>query len=89
MESVSESPEERRRRSQADDAADPRRWSDMGRAERYALVQSQLLLWILVLVLAYLLATNVSVVLAALFVAPIIALFTWMTWRVIRQQRRP
>ncbi len=59
----------------------------MGRAEKFALVQSQLLMWSLVAVIAYLLATNGSVVPAVALVAPLLVLYVWMIWRITRAHR--
>jgi hypothetical protein len=59
----------------------------MGRAEKFALVQSQLVMWALVAVVAYLLATNVSVVLAAALVAPLVIVYAWIVWRIDHPRR--
>ena len=61
----------------------------MGRGERFALFQSQLLMWSLVAVVAYSLAKNLSVVLAVALVAPLLVLSVWMIWRIVRAQRSP
>ncbi len=60
----------------------------MRRAERFALIQSQLLLWSLVAVVAYLLGTNIGVALAALLVTPVVVLSASVIWRVAGRQRR-
>jgi hypothetical protein len=62
-------------------AAPKRRWKDMGRAERYALVQSQVILWALVLAVAYLLATEVSVVLGLACLALMIGSLSYLLVR--------
>lgn len=59
----------------------------MGRAERLAMFQSQFLMWSLVAVVAYLFATNVSFLLAVALVAPLLVLYGWMAWRIIREHR--
>jgi uncharacterized membrane protein len=59
----------------------------MGRAEKFSMLQSQLLMWSLVAVVAYLFATNVSVVLAVALVAPLLVLYGWIVWRIIRGHR--
>lgn len=45
----------------------PRRWEDLGRAEKYALIQSQVLMWVLLGAVTYFLATRFSVVLAVVY----------------------
>ena len=66
-----------------------RRWQDMGRAEKYALFQSQIIMWALVLVVAYFLAAKVSVVLGVAYLALMIGVFAYALYRVVRDTREP
>jgi hypothetical protein len=61
----------------------------MGRAEKYALIQSQIIMWALLLVVAYLLAAKVSVVLGVAYLALMIGVFAYALYRVVRDTREP
>lgn len=64
----------------------PRRgWGQLGRAEMYALAQSQLVMWVLYLVVGYLFATRLSLGLGIAFVAILVALYGWIFLRVSRR----
>ena len=60
----------------------------MHRGEKYALIQSQVLMWGLILVAGYLFATRVSVVLAIAYVGTMLVVEGWMIRRIRRQTRR-
>jgi hypothetical protein len=61
----------------------------MGRAEKYALIQSQFIMWALVVAVAYFLATKVSAVLGVAYLALMIAVFAYALLRVVRDTREP
>jgi hypothetical protein len=66
-----------------------RRWKDMGRAEKYALIQTQIITWALILVVAYFLATKVTVVLGVAYLALMIGGLAYVLYRVVRDTREP
>ena len=61
----------------------------MGRAEKYALIQSQVILWALLLAVAYLLATKVSAVVGVAYLAVMVACSAYIVGRVVRDMRKP
>ena len=60
----------------------------MGRAERYALIQSQVLMWALVGVVTYFVARKVSLVLALVYLVPLVALSILVVLRIRRDAGR-
>jgi sterol desaturase/sphingolipid hydroxylase (fatty acid hydroxylase superfamily) len=65
----------------------PRRWRDASRAEKFAIVFSQSLLIALTLAIAYLLATRVSVLIGAVLVGYLVAMYVWLFVVMARRRR--
>jgi hypothetical protein len=64
------------------------RWSDLGGARKYALIQSQVVYVVLVAVVTYLLSANGFVPIAIVFVLVQLALFACVWSRIRRDGRR-
>ena len=58
----------------------------MSRAEKYALMQSQVLLWALAAAAVYFVATRLSIVFAGFIAATTIVMFGWILLRLRRNR---
>jgi hypothetical protein len=60
-------------------------WKDLGRVQKYVLIQGQVLMWVVILVVTYLFATRLSVALAIAYLLAMLVLEGWMIRRIRRE----
>ena len=59
----------------------------MSRAHKYALIQSQMLYWVLVAVVVYLLATKLNLAAGLAVLVPQLFVYGWIVVRIRRESR--